>query len=267
MKKFSAFLILLIGTCAFSYAQHPLVGTWEMVSIKGIDANGEKFSSDTSAIREIKIITPTHYMLIAQDVEGDSLVFNRCYAGTVKFDGDTYNENPMISSSTIFDNVKTDFKWKVSGDRFIQSGTLTRPDGKKVVLHELVFRRVKSAQSYPKNPSNGTWQLLTSKYTTPDGANHSETNETVTSLQLITPTHWMYVSSKNKKFEHAMGGVYSTKGDRYFLTLDVASFPKNLWGKTETTQKLEGDKLRVNGVSVFPDGKKFTWEDYFEKVK
>ena len=75
MKKFSALLIFWIATCVTLCAQHPLVGTWEMVTIKGIDANGEKFSSDTSAIREIKIITPTHYMLIAQDVEGDSLVF------------------------------------------------------------------------------------------------------------------------------------------------------------------------------------------------
>ena len=84
----------------------------------------------------------------------------------------------MVSSVPIFDNVKTDFKWKVVGDQFIQSGTIIRPDGKKVVLEELVFQRVKTPQSYAKNPSNGAWRLLTSKYTTADGANHSETDET-----------------------------------------------------------------------------------------
>ena len=77
----------------------------------------------------------------------------------------------------------------------------------------------------------------------------------------------MYVSSKNKKFEHAMGGTYSMKGGKYYPKLDVASFPKKLWGETEWTQKPEGDKLRITGVSVFRDGKKFTWEDYFEKAK
>ncbi len=152
MKKISVLLIFSFFTCVTLCAQHPLVGTWEMVTIKGIDANGEKFSSDTSAIREIKIITPTHYMLIAQDVEGDSLVFNRCYAGAVKIDGDSYNEIPIVSSVPIFDNLKTDFKWKVVGDRFIQSGTLIRPDGKKVVLDELVFQRVKTPQSYAEEP-------------------------------------------------------------------------------------------------------------------
>jgi hypothetical protein len=266
MKKISALLVVFVLMCATLRAQHPLVGTWEMVTIKGINANGEKFSSDTSAIREIKIITPTHYMLIAQDVEGDSLVFNRCYAGTVKIDGDSYIEIPMISSVPIFDNVKTDFKWKVVGDRFIQSGTLIRPDGKKVVLDELVFQRVKTPESYPKNPANGAWKLLTSKYTTADGTNHSETNEAITALQILTPTHWMYVSSKNKQFEHAMGGSYTMKGGKSSPSLDVASFPKKLWGKTEWTQKVEGNKLRITGVSVFPDGKKFTWEDYFEKA-
>ena len=65
----------------------------------------------------------------------------------------------------------------------------------------------------------------------------------VTALQLMTPTHWMYVSGKNKKFEHAMGGAYTMKGGKCYPSLDVASFPKKLWGKTEWTQKVEGDKL------------------------
>ena len=56
---------------------------------------------------------------------------------------------------------------------------------------------------------------------------------------------------------------------------DMAVNPasKKLYIAVQTTDgtpvllKLEGDKLRVTGVSVFPDGKKFTWEDYFEKAK
>ncbi len=79
-------------------AQHPLVGTWEMVSIKGIDADGKKFSVDTMSVREIKIITPTHYMLIAHDVVADSLVFNRSYAGKITFDGKKFNEVPLHAS-------------------------------------------------------------------------------------------------------------------------------------------------------------------------
>ena len=128
--------------CSFPlFAQHALVGTWDMVSIKGINADGQEFSIDTTTVRETKIITPTHYILIAMDVRGDSLVFNRSYAGTIRLDGNKYNEMPLQASVQIFDNVKTDFTWKVEGDIFTQSGTFTRPDGKKIVLHAMVFKR------------------------------------------------------------------------------------------------------------------------------
>ncbi|MGC3943039.1 MAG: hypothetical protein QM762_00640 [Chryseolinea sp.] len=267
MKKIISVLFLSLSVCLCSFAQHPLYGTWKMISIKGISAEGEKFAADTSTIRELKVITPTHYMLIAEDVENDSLVFNRCYFGTIKIDGDNYNEMPILSSNTIFTNVKTDFKWKVIGDKFIQSGTIIRPDGKKVVLEELVFQRVKSAHSYPKNATNGTWRLLSSSYVGTDGKQRTDTDDTVTCYQLLTPTHWMYVSSRANKFERAMGGPYTMKGDKYALDLDVASFPKNFWGETEVTQKLTGNKVRSTGISKFDDGKKFTWDDSFEKVK
>lgn len=267
MKPFSSLLFLLLVISMPGKSQHPLVGTWEMVSIKGTNAAGEKFSYDSKTTREVKIITPTHYMLIAHDVEGDSLVFNRCYAGSIQINGSKYNEIPMLSSVAIFENVKTDYTWKVEGDRFIQSGTFIRPDGKKIVLDELIFKRVNTQQSYPDNPTNGTWKLISSNYTTADGTAHSDTNETVTALQLITPTHWMYVSTRDKKFEHAMGGAYTMKDGKYFANLDFASFPKKLWGKTEMTQKVEGDKLKINGVSKFADGKKFSWEDLFERSK
>lgn len=267
MKPFSISVFLFLIVVKPAVAQNPLVGTWEMISIKGVNAAGERFFHDTSTIREIKIITPTHYMLIAHDVEGDSLVFNRCYAGTIQLDGAKYNEIPMLSSVQIFADVKTEYTWKVTGDRFIQSGTLIRPDGKKIILDELIFQRVKTKHAYPENPTNGAWKLLTSNYTTADGTHHSDTSDQVTCLQLITPTHWMYVSARDKKFEHAMGGAYSVQGGNYYLSLDYASFPKNLWGKTEAKQTVEGNKLRIMGISIFPDGKKFTWEDVFERAK
>jgi hypothetical protein len=260
-------LLVLLTAATHLFAQHPLVGAWEMVSIKGIDAAGEKFFNDTSTVREIKIITPTHYVLIAQDVENDSLIFNRCYAGTIELNGNKYIEQPMLSSAALFDNVKTDYTWKVQGDRFIQSGTFTRPDGKKVTLDELVFRKVKSEQAYHNNPTNGAWKLLTSSYINVDGSKESYTNETVNCLTVITPTHWMYVSSRNKKFESAMGGPYTMKGNKYYPALHYTSFPKDQLGKLELTEKVEGTKLYISGISLFPDGRKLTWEDVFQKAE
>jgi hypothetical protein len=266
MKNLFPLIALIVISNVELLAQHPLVGTWEMVSLKGVDAVGEKFYKDTSTIREIKIITPTHYMLIAEDVVHDSLVFNRCYGGKIKIEGQRYIELPTVSSSPIFDNVTTDYTWKIEGDKFIQSGTLTRPDGKKIVLEAMVFRRAKISRSYNKNPGLGSWDMISSSYTHANGTKESYTNATATCLQLITPTHWMYISRRNDKFESAMGGVYSIKGDKFYPSLDHASFPKQLLGKLEATQKVEGDKLTINGTSTYPDGGKLIWEDVFKKA-
>ena len=251
-------------------AQHPLIGTWEMVSIKYINADGEKLSLDTSSVREVKIITPTHYMLIAHDVQGDSLVFNRSYAGTIKLEGNRYIEYPTQASVQIFDNVKTDFTWKVDGDKFTQAGTIIRPDGKKVVLEEMIFRRVKTTNSFPKNPAIGTWSQLSSSYTNFDGTKESHTNATTTRFHIITPTHWMRISHRNKKFEHVMGGTYEIKDGKTYPKLVYKSGAIAALASVSTveiSEQVKNDQLHVSGVVIRPDGKKFTWEDIFERAK
>lgn len=266
MKRLT--LALLFVTLAGQlFSQHPLVGTWEMVSVKGISADGEKFFRDTTSIREVKVITPTHYILIAHDVENDSLIFNRSYAGTVRLEGNKYMETPQISSLPIFDNVKSNFTWKLEGDRFIQSGTFTRPDGKTVILEELVFRRVKVEPSYEKYPAIGTWRQLSSRYTTIDGVDESHTNETATRFHIITPTHWMRISHRDGKFENAMGGTYTLKNDKTYPLVLYGSFYKFPIGNLVMTERVEGDKLYVSGTGNSPDGRKFTWEDEFERVR
>ena len=140
-RKTLLLFCLLVWTSHFATGQHPLTGTWEMVSISGVNADGATFNLDTTTIRETKIITPTHYILIARDNENGDWKFNRCYAVTTKVDGGRYYEFPLISSEQIFQNVKTDFTWKVNENKFIQSGTIIRPDGKKIILDEFIFKR------------------------------------------------------------------------------------------------------------------------------
>lgn len=267
------FLSILGAILLFSYslaAQHPLIGTWEMLSIQYINAEGKKLSVDTTSVREVKIITPTHYMLIAHDVQGDSLVFNRSYAGTIKLDGDRYIEYPTQASVQIFDNVKTDFTWKIEGDKFTQAGTIIRPDGKKIVLEAMVFRRVKAPNSFPKNPAIGTWSQLSSSYTNFDGTRESHTNATTTRFHIITPTHWMRISHRNQKFEHVMGGTYEIKnGKTYPKLIYTSGVIANLVSisTVEMSEQVKSDKLHVSGILTRPDGKKFIWEDIFERAK
>lgn len=88
-------LVLLVLAGFLASAQHPLVGTWEMTSIAGVNVDGQKFKLDSTTIRETKLITPTHYFLIAMDNEDGNWKFNRCYFGSVKIDGGKYFEIPI----------------------------------------------------------------------------------------------------------------------------------------------------------------------------
>jgi hypothetical protein len=258
-----SFILVSIGSTSL-LAQHPIIGTWEASSLKGTDAGGEKFKWDTLNYREVKIITPTHYILIASDLEDDSLVFSRAYVGRVTLKGEKYIEDPILSSAPIFDNVKKDFTWKVNGGKFTQAGTFVRPDGKTVMLEELVFKRAASSVSFGENPSIGTWELISSKLTLPDGSSKISDNKTTRAIHIITPTHWMRVTTANNKFESAIGGIYLLRDEMTKASLKYASFPIKGNEQYEFTQKIEGNKLTLSGYSTAGN---IAFEEIFQKLK
>jgi hypothetical protein len=218
--------LLLSSYCATG--QHQLTGTWEMVSIEGVNVDGEKFKLDTTTIRETKIITPTHYILIARDNENGNWKFNRCYSGQTKVDGSKYYEIPLLSSQPIFENVTTDFDWKIDGNNFIQSGSVTRPDGKTIILDKFVFRR---SEIPPVSDQKfvGSWQAE---------------NTGVKSLLIITPTHWMFIEKQDEKFSKALGGVYNVKGKNAEFTVLYGSE-----NEKRTSAEMKGQKINFNNVT------------------
>jgi hypothetical protein len=235
MKKLVLTTIWFLFTLAVS-AQHPLIGTWEMVSISGTNADGEKFYLDTTTVKETKIITATHYMLLARDKEKDQWIMNRCYAGTASMTDTKYIESPVMSSLRIFENVLTDFTWKVEGDRFIQSGTITRPDGKKIILDKFIFTRAKVKPVSAADPYAGTWKLSSGK------------NEE--GMLIITSSTWMQILRSGEKLLDASGGILEETLGKPVAVVQFGSRPNG------------GDKLLLK-----PEGKKLNFGGYtFERV-
>lgn len=222
------FVYLFVLSGYIAAAQHPLIGTWEMVSIEGVNADGEKFKLDSTTISEAKIITPTHYILIAMDKEDGKWTFNRSYFGSVKIDGGKYFEVPMMSSESIYENVKTDFDWQITGNKFIQSGFITRPDGKTIILDKFLFRR-SEIPPLSNQKFVGTWQ-----------AEHAG----VKSFFILTPTHWMVIEKQNQKFSKALGGVYNVKGN--LAELSVLYGTEN---DKSMTVELKGQHITFNNLS------------------
>lgn len=266
MKTKTLLLTGLLMSSVQLFAQLPIVGTWELVSMKGTNFAGEPLFIDATTQKVIKIITPTHYMLIAHDVKGDSLVFNRSHAGEVILDRNKYIES--IKSVSWEDHVPTTalFYWKMKGDTLIKYGSITREDGKTATQEMMVFTRIKGTASYPDNPSNGTWDQLSSTFTLPDGKKGSHTRETTTRFQIFSPTHWFRISHRNNKFENAVAGTYTMEGNKIYPIMEVASFPINRNDKAVFIHRVEGDKLYASGRVVYENGKSVSWDDVFEKV-
>lgn len=263
----AVFLLMTLFAAVDARAQHPLVGTWEMISVKGIDADGNPFFFDTTAVKETKIITPTHYMLIAWDVEKDSLLFNRTMAGQVRLENEKYIEIPTQASVQIFENIKVDFTWKLEGDVFTQSGTIIRPDGKSVLLEALIFKRADKTKSDQRNPAIGTWSQVADQYTTDDGTSNTSFNKSDKRMLIVTPTHWMRMDHKNDKFEGIFYGTYSSRGNAITTSLDYSNHPFKKGTLTKFTQKVNGDQLHITSTGTTADGKPATFYGVWEKQK
>ncbi len=244
-------LIALLTFSSFQlFAQHDLIGTWERIN-------------DT--IKSVKIVTPTHWMVYAESLNQNETEFMWSHGGTYTLSGNKYVENIETASWEGYDDVKTEFTYKIDGNTWYHKGTLTQADGTKVPLEE-VWKKVSSNTSYNKNPSIGVWDQLKSSYTQPDGTKDSHTNATATRFQIITPTHWMRISHREGEFESFMGGTYKLDGDTIYPDLEYSSFPEDTFTEVVIEQKVNGDKMYWKGYAINKKKEKLTFEDEFQQV-
>ncbi len=162
--------------------------------------------------------------------------------------------------------LKTDFRWKLDNNLFIQSGTVTRPDGRRAEI-ELIFRKVETSNAYPDNPALGTWKILSSVATMPDGQTLVENAPGVQMMKIITPTHWMAISTRNGKFANAVGGTYSIRDGKLFPKRAYSAQPVEDRRHIVLDLQRQGNKLIFNGTVTTPDNKTFTRKDVAELME
>lgn len=248
-------LMILCCNLDLSAQNNLLIGAWE--------ANDGKQ-------KEIKIYTPTHFMLFVQDLNVDSLTI--VGGGTYTATANKLTENIMavdyksfLSEEEQYKKLKAEFNIKVEGDKFFQTGTLVVSDTVLIPINHEFFR-IKSDKSAPDNPALGAWNQLSSSGTSSDGSKWAHTNATHTRFQLITPTHWIRTSAIDKNFENLMGGSYTLEGNKMIVKLDFASFPLDD-NVAEITQRVEGNKMYWSGIIKDNEGNEvMTFEDEFERA-
>jgi hypothetical protein len=224
---------------------------------------------NASTVRETKLISPTHFIFIAQDVKGDSIRFNRSQAGTIYTEGSKYFEIPMLSSQPGSDKAKTDFTWQVVGDKFIRQGAIILPDGKKIRVDELTFQKVKSDHASPAHAGIGAWYQTATSWQSANGEKGAHSSTTHTKFQIMTPTHWMRVTHKRDgTFENAMGGTYTMQDEKLSMKVTQASDPKIVGYVVQVTQHAKWNKLYwKQGTVQDASGKQvLSFQDTFQKV-
>ena len=125
--KYCLFSICILAFLPGVFAQadatrHPLVGTWEFISATTADGKeNQAYSKAFQGIRAIKMITPTHYVILYIDRATGRITGahgGACWLGDGQLTECTqYSTTPSADQSA----KTTPLKVRYDGDRFIQS--------------------------------------------------------------------------------------------------------------------------------------------------
>ena len=117
--KLFFFILLVIGT-TISYAQKSsLIGTWKLISGKAT-INDSTVSYGSSNSDAMKIVTPTHFAVIAKNPADGSM--QHTTAGRVKMDNTHYTEYLDYASSKDMVSKTASFTYKVVGNKWYVKG-------------------------------------------------------------------------------------------------------------------------------------------------
>lgn len=112
-----------------------LAGTWHLQSQKITGADGKAAVADAAGHTKVKIITPTHWMYIAEHKQNGKREF-------VKADGGTYSlaGNRCQEKSEFVPGMQADYTWRLEGEKLVVAGTQTDADGQQYTFDEVYLR-------------------------------------------------------------------------------------------------------------------------------
>lgn len=115
----TACFFLATNTANAQVSKNNLLGTWQLVSQKGV-SGGTPFSSDSSKTYEVKIITPNKFMFTVYDKDPDTLSMSA--QGSVYINGHNYKETithatskDMVGPSFTYSSTVAGNKWRIKG--------------------------------------------------------------------------------------------------------------------------------------------------------
>ncbi|QHT71128.1 hypothetical protein GXP67_32985 [Rhodocytophaga rosea] len=125
------------------------VGTWHMISQKVTDPKGKTTKMQIDTIKQVKILTPTHWMFIKEHIKDGKKSFAGANGGSYTLNGTRYVE--YLENA---EDVQTDYTLEVKGNKLTMVGTLTTPDGQKTIYDEVYMRETPGNKKLAKMDKN-----------------------------------------------------------------------------------------------------------------
>ncbi len=134
-----------IRTSNITEQDNPLIGTWVLVSSNNTSPEGEYYILDQSNTRQMKILNPTHFMFIQENIETGDKEFVSAAGGRYEVDGNTYVEALDYASWENYKDSNAVFTWKMEDGKWYHKGVLNSPNGDHFFIEE-VWERVNEDQ-------------------------------------------------------------------------------------------------------------------------
>ncbi len=112
-----------------------------------------------------------------------------------------------------------------------------------------------------KNPIEGTWELVSGKWSDPDTTYLFPITDSGRQIKMISRTHfvWMSQDTSRKDVYGFGGGKYTLDGDKYTEHIEIFYDPRGIGKSLTFKMRVEGDTLIQSGTMPF---KKLGLADY-----
>ena len=107
------FTLISFTSASAQATKHNLIGSWRLIFSKGKSAS-DSFSVDSANRYQVKVLTPTRFVLTAYSPKGDTLLGT--FEGPITVVGNTYTETIEKSSAKSMLGLTYKYKSAINGN-------------------------------------------------------------------------------------------------------------------------------------------------------
>ncbi len=118
-----------------------------------------------------------------------------------------------------------------------------------------------SCKTENKNAVEGTWELVSAKYTSPDTTYLYPKSEFDHVIKIIGKTHFLFISQDTSRIESYDfgGGTYTLEGDTYTENIVFFKYPGFIGQSISYNNQIEGDNWVMTGPLNKKENEDFKW--------